>query len=958
MSERDGQITNLNQSVADRDGQISALAEERDQIFNSTSWRLTTPLRSIGTQLKRLRRIIKPAPPAMSRVGEITPTANEAVQVYQNEGLADSKSVIPRVDYNQTRDQFVEYQKNLPVNPLVKLIAFYLPQFHPFPENDRWWGKGFTEWTNVGKALPNYVGHYQPHCPIHLGYYDLRVPEVMEEQAKLAKEYGIYGFSYYFYWFGGKILMDTPLEIMLTNKKVDIPFCLTWANENWSRRWDGMDNDILIAQNHSDEDSLAFIRHLMRYFKDERYIRIDGKPVLIIYRANSIPNMAATAKIWREEMLKHGIPGLYLISAQVFGVYSPKEFAFDASVEFSPLNAPGADISLELEVVNPDFKGHIYSYERLVERAESTEEPDYKLFRTAILSWDNTARKQNNSQLFHGFSLRLYKQWLSWIVDKVCTNPKYAADEKIVFVNAWNEWAEGTHLEPDRKFGYGYLQTTYDVLRQSNDLSHQPIETTSPSLCHCVSNMDDLAGSDVPRRNDLPEASRPGQRVTRLIRVYQNYRQRYPGFGGFWRLTCRCVDTVRSGGGKGLRSKLSLLERNINKVPALAEAAARQHNACQIDLLYKYLEEGQISNPIIIFDHNLGGGANTYSRELVKTALADGGAVLRVYSVNCSIWFVEWITDGDRMIFYTRSVEELFKTLSFSHGVSIIVNSLYGCPDIKIVVSKIVEMVQELNAALDYKVNDYFSHCPSPHLSDFKGSYCGVPQDFAVCKLCLKKNLIWYANGYPKENQPRDISEWRHPFDRLFEVATTVSFFDASSIDIFRKAFRLEDRKTRLVPHSDNYFECDKQLDLSGPLHIGFLGTLTNIKGVEIVRSLSEYFDERGLQIPITVVGACFVDMPPHINVHGPYEQKQLPTIIKNKGINVVLAPSIVPETFGYTISEAMKMKLPIVAFDLGAQGNRVKQYELGKVVPLGSSPEVILAALQSAMKMAQDVVK
>lgn len=385
-----------------------------------------------------------------------------------------SSGEIPRISFDVTEDVFVEHRQNPEINPLVKVIAFYLPQFHPFAENDLWWGKGFTEWTNVGKAKPNYEGHYQPHCPIHLGYYDLRVPQVMEEQARLAKEYGIYGFNYYFYWFAGKILMDAPLEAMLQNQNVNMPFCLTWANENWTRRWDGQENDVLIAQDHSDEDSLSFIRHLIKYFKDERYIRIDGKPVLMIYRASIIPNMAATAGLWREEVRKHGISDLYLICAQSFGIRSPDEFGFDASAEFPPHTVQSGDIRGELNVINPDFNGYIFSYDQVVENAVGQVEPDYKLFRTAMLSWDNTARKQDNSHVFHGFSLLRYKQWLGHLCAKVFNNPKYAIEEKIVFVNAWNEWAEGTHLEPDRKFGYGYLQTTYDVL-ENYDSKHQAL---------------------------------------------------------------------------------------------------------------------------------------------------------------------------------------------------------------------------------------------------------------------------------------------------------------------------------------------------------------------------------------------------------------------------------------------------------------------------------------------------
>ena len=495
LNERDGQIASLNQTLNERDGQIAGLnqgAAERDadhqktldHICNSRCWRLTWPIRFLGKQWMRLRYIVKLLPSAIKRSNGLKATISKAFRIYRNEGLTGIRRVlltlptvspataievkfypeIPKINFDQSSNGYGEYKKNPAISSSVKLIAFYLPQFHPFPENDEWWGKGFTEWTNVGKAKPNYKGHYQPHCPIHHGYYDLRIPEVMEEQAKLAKEYGIYGFSYYFYWFGGKILMDTPLELMLANKKVDIPFCFTWANENWSRRWDGQENDILIAQDHSNEDSLSFIQHLVKYFQDERYIKIDGKPVLIIYRADIIPEIAETAKIWRDELLKYDIPGLYLISAQSFGIRSPEPFNFDASVEFPPHTIISSEINNEVELLNKNYSGRIYSYEQVAKNAVLSSEPDYKLFRTAMLSWDNTARKQNNSHIFHGFSLLLYKQWLSSIVNKVYSNPKYNTDEKIVFVNAWNEWAEGTHLEPDQKLGYGYLQTTYDVL--------------------------------------------------------------------------------------------------------------------------------------------------------------------------------------------------------------------------------------------------------------------------------------------------------------------------------------------------------------------------------------------------------------------------------------------------------------------------------------------------------------
>jgi lipopolysaccharide biosynthesis protein/SAM-dependent methyltransferase len=484
-------------------------------IHESTSWRLTSPMRTSVLFFKKINNLIKKIKPAIQHSNGIINLILKTFFIFHKEGFdgirnrlsiiqipkkkkknlgselikkSDAIPEILRIEFDSTSNKYVDYQKNPPISPLVKLIAFYLPQFHPFPENDAWWGKGFTEWTNVGKAQPNFSGHYQPHCPIHNGYYDLRIPEVMEEQAKLAKEYGVYGFSYYFYWFGGKILMDKPLEMMLTNKNVAIPFCLTWANENWTRRWDGQENEILISQNHSDEDSLAFIRHLLKYFKDERYICIDGKPVLIIYRAHLIPNIATTAKIWRNELVLNGFPGLYLISAQTFGISTPEPFDFDAAVEFHPHNSKSGNINNDVDIINSNYTGQIFSYDQVVENSIISKEPDYKLFRSAMLSWDNTARKKNNSHIFHNFSLLKYKQWLSSIVNKVYSNSKYSNDEKLVFINAWNEWAEGTHLEPDQNFGYGYLQTTYDVLRDYEPLllKKQKKLFTNPKRSECA----------------------------------------------------------------------------------------------------------------------------------------------------------------------------------------------------------------------------------------------------------------------------------------------------------------------------------------------------------------------------------------------------------------------------------------------------------------------------------------
>ena len=389
--------------------------------------------------------------------------------------------------------------------------------------------------------------------------------------------------------------------------------------------------------------------------------------------------------------------------------------------------------------------------------------------------------------------------------------------------------------------------------------------------------------------------------------------------------------------------------RNDRSVYSDSPPLSRKCRVNRFDLLHDHFARGLICNPVLIFDHNTGGGTNVYTGEIVKSTHAAGSAVLRVYYSDAD-WFVQWIGGGDGMLFYTHSIDELFKVLLMSRSTRIVVNSLYGYPDIKGAISNIVGLVQTLTAVLDFNVNDFFALCSSPHLYDFNGEYCGVPQDPEVCKGCLKKNISWYY----KENQPTDIAEWRQPFAQILEVATTVSFFDSSSVEIVRRAFHLEDHKIRIVPHNDDYFDCDKQMDLSGPLHIGVLGVLSSIKGGKVVTALYDYIDKQGMQTPITIVGPSFIDTSPKINVHGPYAQKDLPMIVSQQAINVILMPSIVPETFSYTISEAMKMGLPIVAFDIGAQGGRVKKYTLGKVVPLGSSPAIILDAIQAVLTSAK----
>jgi lipopolysaccharide biosynthesis protein/SAM-dependent methyltransferase len=348
-------------------------------------------------------------------------------------------------------------------NPIVKLIAFYLPQFHPVAENNEWWGEGFTEWTNVKPAHPQFEGHYQPRIPGELGYYDLRDRDVQKRQIELAKLYGVGGFCFYFYWFNGKRLLETPLLNYLNDASLDFPFCLCWANENWSRRWDGLDSEILIGQKHSEDDDIAFIKYVSQYLKDKRCIRINDRPLLLIYRPSLLPDAKATVHRWRQWCRDNGIGEIYLTYTQSFEKVDPREYDFDAAVEFPPNNSAPPVLNDVTDGKSNDFSGMIYDWSALAARSENYEKVDYSLFRGVTPMWDNTARRKSNASIFVNSSPELYQKWLTnALVDTL--SHKENTDEQMVFINAWNEWAEGAYLEPDKKYGYAYLQSTRNAL--------------------------------------------------------------------------------------------------------------------------------------------------------------------------------------------------------------------------------------------------------------------------------------------------------------------------------------------------------------------------------------------------------------------------------------------------------------------------------------------------------------
>jgi lipopolysaccharide biosynthesis protein len=343
----------------------------------------------------------------------------------------------------------------------VRTIAFYLPQFYPNPENDLWWGKGFTEWTNVTRARPQFSGHYQPHLPADLGFYDLRLPEARQEQANLAREYGIHGFCYYHYWFHGERMLERVVEEVVESGKPDFPFCLCWANETWTKTWAGKDGEVLRKQRYSSADDLRHIRYLVSIFRDPRYIKVDGRPLFLIYRPSHIrDHLPGLLKTWKVELEKLGLPEPYLCA-----VRTPPDRHYQAGVDFFPredvrptfFEKVKFNLRKRLGVDVRRWRHRIVDYADLVDQEILRPRPSYKEFCCPVPGWDNTPRKaRSGSFILHNSSPAEFRRWLDHCVQ--ITLDEHHGDERILFINAWNEWAEGAHLEPDQKWGRAYLE--------------------------------------------------------------------------------------------------------------------------------------------------------------------------------------------------------------------------------------------------------------------------------------------------------------------------------------------------------------------------------------------------------------------------------------------------------------------------------------------------------------------
>jgi glycosyltransferase involved in cell wall biosynthesis len=414
-----------------------------------------------------------------------SPSADFDTAFYRGRYLRQQPEVNPLLDYQRRRGETGIYPKRplreatlpgeiarfsrpgdafepfepLPAGGALKAwaLAYYLPQFHSIPENDAWWGRGFTEWTNLGRGMPRFAGHYQPRTPRDLGHYSLDDPETMRRQIAMAKAAGLHGFVFYFYWFNGHRLLEKPLEQLLGDPTLDMPFCLMWTNENWTRRWDGFDEEVLISQDYRLAEEEDLVRTFGRHFADPRYIRLQGRPVLMIYRPGLIPDAVETIARWRGLFLSLCGENPIMMMGQGFDANDPRDFGLDGAIEFPPhkLSADLPKINDSLEWLDMEAKTHVMSYQDMVAASLAEPRPPYPLIKTAVPSWDNDARREGRGLLLHGSTPAAFGAWVSALVEQAQAAPFFG--QPIICINAWNEWAEGAYLEPDIHFGAAYI---------------------------------------------------------------------------------------------------------------------------------------------------------------------------------------------------------------------------------------------------------------------------------------------------------------------------------------------------------------------------------------------------------------------------------------------------------------------------------------------------------------------
>jgi len=485
----------LKRKLRDSDDSLSEIEGELIQLTQSNAWRvlqlcqalrrnmITTPRFKFVSLLRRGRDLSMIYIRKLWRTIPLSPKGKYQVKKFIFRTTPGYNAWRTSNNYFEASAESLRHEQNFPemlsghvpllndgplLDPRALLIAFYLPQFHAIKENDEWWGEGFTEWTNVRAAKAQFSDHDQPKTPGELGYYDLTKSDVQRRQVELARLYGIGAFCFYFYWFGGKRLLEKPILQFMENEEIDFPFCLCWANESWTRRWDGLENEQLISQKHTPEDDLEFIKYVSKYLRSRQYLRIESKPLMIVYRPDKLPSVKETVTRWREWCRSNGIGEIYVAYTQSFESVSPAKYGMDAAIEFPPNNSSPPIVNDKVSGMSEDFRGVVYDLSELEKRSHHFKKEDYRLYRGVCPSWDNTARRKKNAGIFINSSPKQYQSWLTNAIDySVGVNEDM--NPPPVFINAWNEWAEGCYLEPDAKSGYAYLQATRNALVKGGD---------------------------------------------------------------------------------------------------------------------------------------------------------------------------------------------------------------------------------------------------------------------------------------------------------------------------------------------------------------------------------------------------------------------------------------------------------------------------------------------------------
>ena len=762
---------------------------------------------------------------------------------------------INNIQNNKSKIYYKDYYKYNLKPKDIKLIAYYLTQFHTIPENDKWWGKGFTEWTNVTRALPQFYGHYQPRLPGDLGFYDLRIKEVHQKQVEIAKNYGIYGFCYYFYWFKGKRLLEKPLDLVINNPDLDFPFCLFWANESWARRWDGSEQDILIAQEYSDEDDLNLIKFLLPIFKDKRYIRINNKPLINIYRPALMPNIKKTISTWKKYCKENGIDDLYITISNTHNLLNPKDFGADAAIEYAIGFPNNYDIN-KLKLFNNEYTSGawIHNYEDVIEYSLTKEKNDYKEFRSLSPDWDNEARRSGGKGgTIVNSTPSLYKFWLEKLIKDTRNNLE--EDERIIFINAWNEWAEGAYLEPDFHKGYAYLDATA------------------------------LALIDSDKNNDTFKYFEPRLKFEHF--EFNKFKYNY-----------------------------------FNKI---------SEDNYIIDNLSKEIERS-----ILVFSHNIGGGADVYLSKKIETEMNNNNKLSYIIISQFDNYMLEIYIKHDIYIYYFDNLKDIKFLFSKFNIVEIFINSLVLFSNFYDVIDYIIEMHKLYNVKIVYPMHDYFCICPNCNLLYKQKYFCEIPnnENIHICKECIS-------------NTKYNIKEYREKFQQLFDNVYKILVFSNSSKGYINKIFKINKDIIDYVPHKVDWIrKIEKKSLKKGNLHVGIVGNITEIKGYSILIELLEKSLYNNYNIVFYCIGKLYKDVSyKNLFVTGVYKDN-LVEIVERYDIDIFIMPSICPETFSYVTEEIILMDKPIISFNLGAQGEKISKYDKGymaKEISADSILEILL---------------